>query len=99
MAGLRKRATNDVLGPIDDERDRSSSYSARRQSRLANRRSVAVHAGIPHGGRLRRRHAVVNKPPDESNLRGIVRVYAIAARDLGRPPQEYGGDQGDLCAG
>jgi hypothetical protein len=29
----------------------------------------------------------VNKPPDESNIRGIVRVYGIAARDLGRPPK------------
>jgi hypothetical protein len=29
----------------------------------------------------------VNKPPDESNLRGIVRVYGIATRDLGRPPK------------
>jgi hypothetical protein len=30
---------------------------------------------------------IVKKPPDESNLRGIVRVYGIATRDLGRPPK------------
>jgi hypothetical protein len=28
----------------------------------------------------------INKPPDESYLRGIVRTYGTAARDLGRPP-------------
>jgi hypothetical protein len=31
---------------------------------------------------------VVTPPTDQSNLRGIVRVYGIAARDLGRPPQK-----------
>jgi hypothetical protein len=31
---------------------------------------------------------VANKPPDESYLRGIVRVYATAARNLGRPPKD-----------
>jgi hypothetical protein len=29
----------------------------------------------------------VNPPPDESYLRGIVRTYVIAARDLGRAPK------------
>jgi hypothetical protein len=30
----------------------------------------------------------VNPPPDESYLRGMVRAYSTAARDLGRPPKD-----------
>ena len=45
--------------------------------------AVVVATGCGSGTR-------VNKPPDESNLRGIVRVYGIATRDLGRPPKNMG---------
>jgi hypothetical protein len=41
---------------------------------------ITVSVGCDGGTRI-------NKPPDESNIRGIVRVYGIAARDLGRPPK------------
>jgi hypothetical protein len=87
MAGLRKRAANKCW-----DRSMTREIAAQvilrdgsRDGRLVVRSLIALAflTTVGCGG-----GTVTNKPPDESYLRGLVRTYSTAARDLGRPPKD-----------